>query len=471
MIMASQHPEFNPSNLSLFRQSNPSNILNGSKKGFGNLTYGLIGALVLILTGPIAGAQSGYSSYGYVGAFGGSILGLIGGAVGAIGALLTSLYSCLYFTTVGLIRTPWAAYSLALGKEWDKDAEEWIDYDMSVESDTLLGINEEAFVEHVNEKKSAKQIYSQKRTSHTGSTAEGDAPRAVKKKNVLDRGFYDILGVEPEATASEIKKAYYIEAKKNHPDRNPDNAEAKANFQKISQAYEVLGDEALRLTYDTRGKAAVEGNTGMEAGTMYTMIFGSENFETIIGELQIATQVKLVTEATKPTEVLRFRQRLRELKLAIILAGKLDAFVDGDEQVFREKAQSEAQELSESALGGTLVGLIGTIYVERACAQLSTMSKYYMYAGKTLNGFSATMAYISWGFSTAWAGLELRSIQRDAKRRQEEEDRRNNVSDAEKAARKAAAGPVDMNNLYGPHPTPERKEKVQQKAKQFGNNL
>lgn len=398
-------------------------------------------------------------------------MGLIGGSLGAIGVLLSSLYSCLYFTTVGLIRTPRAAYSLALGKEWDKDAEEWIDYDMSVESDTLLAVNEEAFVEHVNTKKSAREIYSPKHCSQVSTAADGDAPRVVKKKNVQDRAFYDILGVEPEATAAEIKKAYYIEARKNHPDRNPDNAEAKANFQKISQAYEVLGDETLRLTYDTRGKSAVEGNTGMEAGTMYTMIFGSENFETIIGELQIATQIKLVTEATKPIEVLRFRQRLRELKLAIILSTKLDGFTAGDEQVFREKAQSEAKELSESALGGTLVGLIGSIYVERACAQLSTLSKYYMYTGKTLGGFSSTLSYISWGFSTAWAGLELRSIQRDAKRRQEAEDKRNNVSDADKAARKAAAGPVDMNNLYGPNPTPEQKEKVQLKAKQFGNNL
>lgn len=435
------------------------------------MAYGLVGALVLIFTGPIAGAQAGYSSSGYVGVLGGSILGLVGGLIGAIGVLLSSLCSCLYFTTVGLIRTPVAAYSLALGKEWDKDAEEWIDYDMSVESDTLLGINEEAFVEHVNQKKSARELYSQNRASRTNPVDEGDAPRPVKKKNVQDRVFYDILGVEPEATASEIKKAYYIKAKKNHPDRNPDDAEAKANFQKISQAYEVLGDEALRLTYDTRGKSAVEGNTGMEAGTMYTMIFGSENFETIIGELQIATQIKLMTEATKPTEILRFRQRLRELKLAIILAGKLDGFAEGDEEVFREKAQSEAKELSESALGGTLVGLIGTIYVERACAQLSTLSKYYMYTGKTLGGFSSTLSYISWGFSTAWAGLELRSIHRDAKRRQEEEDKRNNVSDEEKAARRAAAGPVDFNNLYGPSPTPEQKEKVQKKAKQFGSNL
>lgn len=341
--MASQHPEFNPSNVSLFKQSNPSNILNGTKKGVGNLAYGIIGALGVILIAPFAGARSGYESYGYTGAFGGTLVGTIGGVIGAVGVLLSSLYSFLYFTTLGLIRTPTALYSLSLGKQWDKDAEEWIDYDMSVESELLLGITEEAFIEHIQSKKSVTEIYSpshklaqnnnQQQDQNTNSTTQDNNNKPIKKKNVQDRAFYDILGVEPEATPSDIKKAYYIQAKKNHPDRNPNNNEAKATFQKISQAYEVLGDENLRLAYDTRGKAAVEGNMGMEASTMYTMIFGSENFETLIGELQIATQVKLMTETTKPTEVLRFRQRIRELKCAMILATKLDAYLEGDEQV------------------------------------------------------------------------------------------------------------------------------------------
>lgn len=73
--MASQHPEFNPSNVSVFRQSNPSNILNGAKKGVGNLAYGILGALGVVMIMPFAGARSGYESYGIVGAFGGTLVG------------------------------------------------------------------------------------------------------------------------------------------------------------------------------------------------------------------------------------------------------------------------------------------------------------------------------------------------------------------------------------------------------------
>lgn len=139
--------------------------------------------------------------------------------------------------------------------------------------------------------------------------------------------------------------------------------------------------------------------------------------------------------------------------------------------MFREKAQREAEELSESPLGGTLLGLIGSIYVERACSHLSTVSNLYMSAGKTLTGISATFSYISWGFSTAWYGLEIRSMKADAARRQAQEDERNKVTEEERAARKAKAGPVDMNALYGPNPSPETKEKVREKTKKFGGNL
>ena len=69
----------------------------------------------------------------------------------------------------------------------------------------------------------------------------------------------------------------------------------------------------------------------MDAGMLYMMIFGNENFEPIIGELYFATQIKLMTETTKPvSDVLRFRQRVRELRCAVTLAHRIDGLVDGD---------------------------------------------------------------------------------------------------------------------------------------------
>ncbi|XP_022756745.1 chaperone protein dnaJ GFA2, mitochondrial-like isoform X5 [Durio zibethinus] len=70
--------------------------------------------------------------------------------------------------------------------------------------------------------------------------------------------YYDILGVSKNATASEIKKAYFGLAKKLHPDVNKDDPEAEKKFQEVSKAYEVLKDENKRAEYDQVGHEAFE---------------------------------------------------------------------------------------------------------------------------------------------------------------------------------------------------------------------
>ncbi|KAJ5851635.1 uncharacterized protein N7529_011020 [Penicillium soppii] len=70
---------------------------------------------------------------------------------------------------------------------------------------------------------------------------------------VAETKLYDALGIKPEATQDEIKKAYRKAALKHHPDKNKDNPQSAEKFKDVSQAYEVLSDPEKRKVYDRYG--------------------------------------------------------------------------------------------------------------------------------------------------------------------------------------------------------------------------
>ncbi|XWN34648.1 MAG: molecular chaperone DnaJ [Roseivirga sp.] len=76
------------------------------------------------------------------------------------------------------------------------------------------------------------------------------------------RDYYEILGVQRNASPEEIKKAYRKIALKYHPDKNPDNKAAEEKFKEAAEAYDVLSNAEKRQRYDRLGHAGVQGAGG-----------------------------------------------------------------------------------------------------------------------------------------------------------------------------------------------------------------
>ena len=94
------------------------------------------------------------------------------------------------------------------------------------------------------------------------------------------RCYYEVLSIEKNASAAEIKKSYRRMSMKFHPDRNPDDANAEANFKECKRAYEILKDPQKRSAYDQFGHAGVDSSAaggqpgGGDFGDMFGDIFG-----------------------------------------------------------------------------------------------------------------------------------------------------------------------------------------------------
>lgn len=102
----------------------------------------------------------------------------------------------------------------------------------------------------------------------------------------MARDYYDVLGVNRNASEDEIKRAYRRKAKQYHPDANPNNPGAEARFKEVNEAYEVLRDDDKRSAYNHFGAnwqnyQGFNGQSPFGADAPYTDV--SDIFETLFG--------------------------------------------------------------------------------------------------------------------------------------------------------------------------------------------
>ncbi|KAJ8603733.1 hypothetical protein CTAYLR_000242 [Chrysophaeum taylorii] len=204
----------------------------------------------------------------------------VGVGAGLVGALVLPLTGAL----VGLVQicrgawnTPSAIYELSRGEKcWDQSRRTW---------ETTKPYS---LVEEEEEVRVAKQ----KREATTRRRKRREAPRGSS-----DVDYYDLLSVGVDADEATIKKAYYKKARACHPDKCGGDPQAAARFQKLSHAYQVLSDKRLRAAYDAGGADAVGADSlpDYDPAVFFAALFGTHpRFERYVGDLalsQLATAV------------------------------------------------------------------------------------------------------------------------------------------------------------------------------------
>ncbi len=98
------------------------------------------------------------------------------------------------------------------------------------------------------------------------------------------RDYYEVLGVDRNTNADELKKAYRKLAIKYHPDKNPGDKEAESKFKEIAEAYAVLTDPQKKARYDQFGHAGMGGAAGGGGGGGFTVEDIFSQFGDIFGD-------------------------------------------------------------------------------------------------------------------------------------------------------------------------------------------
>ena len=241
------------------------------------------------------------------------------------------------------------AVQKAQGKRWDAVTHSWVIDDLSQEEASLKGIpsDDDDILKQPTEEDTTK-------------------PSAAATTTVKETAYYEVLGVEVDADEKIIKKAYYLQARQWHPDRN-DSEEAKKNFQKIGEAYQVLSDPQLRAIYDKEGEAGLSGDKTeaamekVDPSLIFTFLFGSDAFEDIVGRLQLVTQVMVGEDKISRASMVELERR-RIIRLALKLRDRIAKYVDGNPDEAKLDWQNQGETLVEVRYGEEILNTVGSAY-------------------------------------------------------------------------------------------------------------
>lgn len=317
----------------LFSLRKPKDAKAGLASGAKSVAKGVIAGAIGLVAAPAVGAHqeglAGFAKGAAAGIAGAVLLPVTGVAIGATQVVR------------GIANTPQAVREGSKGSHWDKKQRKWV-----TDPGTALIIDDG----------SAARVRSAMRAQKSNRHGKSSTP-------TIEVDYYEMLGVPQSATPDEIKRAYYILARKLHPDKNPDDPVANEKFQALSEAYQVLGNEELRKRYDAHGTQGLDVNF-VDGAAFFGALFGSDRFEHLVGELMLATAARAGLDFDQ--DALKTTQRQREERLHVLLVALLCRWVEGDEEGFMQSMMTEAQELAKASFGETMLHTIGRVYEAQA---------------------------------------------------------------------------------------------------------
>ncbi|KAK9917625.1 hypothetical protein WJX75_006600 [Coccomyxa subellipsoidea] len=314
----------------VFSLRKPKDAKAGLSSGAKSIGKGVLAGVVGLVAAPVMMAREegvkGFAKGVGAGILGAAVLPVVGVGIG-----VTQMVR-------GVANTPEAIREGQRGKHWDTDSRVWVD-----QPGSALVTDDEIFA-------SVREQW-----HRSGGGAAGASGRQLD--------YYALLGVERNAPPEAIKRAYYVLARKYHPDKNRDDPTANERFQQLGEAYQVLGNAELRARYDAHGAEALDVNF-MDSAEFFTALFGSDRFDHLVGELMIAVAARSNGEFLQGQ--MKKLQAARVERLVVMLNALLRRYVEGDEQGFREAMVAEADSLARTPFGPTMLRAIGRTYRSQA---------------------------------------------------------------------------------------------------------
>ena len=172
----------------------------------------------------------------------------------------------------GAVNTPSAVAARARGERFDRKTREWVAEDLARDGAFLGETSDGAIFERAVKR-------AETRGARPGIGGMLEEAAGSSGGGARETEYYDALEVSPTATSAEIRRKYYLLARKMHPDKNPNDPTAKARFQEIGEAYQVLSDESLRRKYDARGKDALGDVPIVNPAAFFGMLFGRSKWK------------------------------------------------------------------------------------------------------------------------------------------------------------------------------------------------